>query len=61
VTVIRQGTTTHLHHSIRLYTYAELDMLLSAVGLAPVEVWGDFEGGDYTCDSPHMIVLAEKP
>jgi len=61
VTVIQNGSETHLHHTIRLYTFTELEMLLSAAGLVPRGVWGDFQGGDYTCDAPHMIVLAEKP
>ena len=61
VTVIREGKETRLHHSIRLYTFTELEMLLAAAGLTPIAVWGDFQGDDYTCDSPHMIVLSEKP
>ena len=61
VTVVQNGKETRLYHSIRLYTLTELKMLLTAVGLAPVAVWGDFQGADYTCDSPHMILLSEKP
>ena len=61
VTLIQEGRETHLHHSIRLYTCTELEMLLTAAGLAPLGVWGDFRGTDYTCDAPHMIVLAQKP
>ena len=60
VTVMQNGEETKLHHSIRLYTFTELQMLLAAADLAPVSVWGDFHGGDYTCDSPQMIILAEK-
>ncbi len=61
VTVYQNGEETHLFHSIRLYTFTELQMLLSAAGLETQAVWGDFHGGDYTTDSPHMIVLACKP
>lgn len=60
VTVIQDSRQTLLHHSIRLYTFTELQMLLAAADLAPVSVWGDFQGGEYTCDSPQMIVLAER-
>jgi SAM-dependent methyltransferase len=60
VTVIQNGEQTRLHHSIRLYTFTELQMLLAAADLAPVSVWGDFQGGEYTCDSPQMIILAER-
>jgi SAM-dependent methyltransferase len=61
VTVIDKGRETRLYHSVRLYTFTEMEMLLSASGLEVAAVWGDFHGGDYTCDSPRMIVLAEKP
>lgn len=60
VTIVQNGEETHLHHSIRLYTPTELDMLLASVGLATIAVWGDFHGDDLTIDSPHLILLAEK-
>ncbi len=60
VTVIKDGTETRLHHDIRLYTFTELDMLLSASGLAVDGVWGDFEGGAFSWNSASMIVLAKK-
>ncbi|MDP6041580.1 MAG: class I SAM-dependent methyltransferase [Candidatus Latescibacteria bacterium] len=61
VTIVQNGEETHLHHSIRLYTATELDMLLASVGLITTAVWGDFHGDDLTIDSPHLILLAEKP
>lgn len=61
VTVVRKGRQTHLFHSIRLYAYTELEMLLVAAGLVPLDIWGSFHGSDYTCDSSHMIVMAQKP
>lgn len=60
VTVFEDGRETRLHHSIRIYAFTELEMLLESVGLQVVNVWGDFRGGDYTCDSAHTIVLAER-
>jgi SAM-dependent methyltransferase len=60
VTVIQNGKETHLHHAIRLYTATEMDLLLASVGLETRGIWGDFTGGDFTTDSPHLILLAEK-
>ena len=60
VTVFEEGRQTHLHHSIRIYAFTELEILLESVGLRTVSVWGDFRGGDYTVDSAHMIVLSER-
>ena len=60
VTVFQEGRETQLHHSIRVYAFTELEMLLESVGLQAVNVWGDFRGGDYTVDSRHTIVLAQR-
>ena len=60
VTVFENGRETHLHHTIRIYAFTELEMLLESVGLHTINVWGDFKGSDYTCDSLHTIVLAKK-
>lgn len=60
VTVFEDGRETQLHHSIRIYAYTELDMLLESVGLRPKHVWGSFRGEAYTVDSPQTIVLAER-
>jgi len=60
VTIIENGKETHLQHTIRLYTPTELDLLLASVGLFTIQVWGDFRGGEFTSDSPHLILLAEK-
>jgi SAM-dependent methyltransferase len=60
VTVVEDGNETRLWHSIRVYTFTEIEMLLQAVGLRPLDVWGDYQSSPYTCDSEHMIVLSEK-
>lgn len=60
VTIIKDGVETHLQHTIRLYTPTELDLLLASVGLFTINVWGDFRGGEFTSDSPSLILLAEK-
>lgn len=60
VTVIRDGRETHLHHSIRVYAFTELEMLLMACGLTVEGVWGDFEGGAFSWNSASMIVLGRK-
>tara|TARA_A100001037_G_scaffold300307_1_gene327555 strand:- start:1001 stop:1729 length:729 start_codon:yes stop_codon:yes gene_type:complete len=60
VTVFADGRETQLHHSIRIYAFTELEMLLESVGLRVLSVWGDFRGSDYTCDSEHTIVLTQR-
>ena len=60
VTVFEEGRETNLHHSIRIYAFTELEMLLQSVGLQTTNVWGNYKGSDFTVDSTHMIVLAEK-
>lgn len=60
VTLVQNGRETHLHHSIRLYTVPELQVLLEAVGLYADDVWGDYDGGDFTWDSPQLILHARR-
>jgi SAM-dependent methyltransferase len=61
VTVIRDGLETRLHHSIRVYAFTELEMLLMSCGLEVEGVWGDFRGGEFAWNAASMIVLAQKP
>lgn len=60
VTVIRDGQETHLHHSIRVYAFTELEMLLMASGLSVEGVWGDFQGGEFSWNAASMIVMARS-
>jgi len=47
--------------SVRLYTHVELIGRLRAAGLNPRACYGDFDGRDYTTDSPRCIMVARKP
>jgi len=47
-------------HAIRLYTPRELAGMLERAGLRFRQVWGGFDGQDYSLDSRRMIVLAKK-
>ena len=60
LTVIERGREKRLSHSIRVYTFTELEILLRAAGLTTVKVWGNLEGRPYTWDTRSMILLAQK-
>lgn len=60
VTVVDGGREESFYHSVRVYSYTELEMLLAASGLITLAVYGDFEGSAYTWDAPRMIVVAQK-
>lgn len=45
---------------LRWFHRFELERLLLAHGLAPVAVFGDFDGSAYADGSPQLIVLAQK-
>ncbi len=47
-------------HSLRLYTFTELERMLNDAGLTARETWGDFRGSNYTMYSQRMVVLAER-
>ena len=44
----------------RMYLFPEFAKMLNRAQLAPIQVYGDFDGSEYTWDSKRMIVLAEK-
>ena len=54
------GSKREIHLAWRLYFYPELAKMLSRAGLAPIQVFGGFDGSEFTWDSNRMIVLAEK-
>jgi len=60
VTVIDGAKRREYAHSIRLYSAAELAMLLASIGIETLDVYGDFDGSEMTVDSPHMILIGER-
>jgi SAM-dependent methyltransferase len=46
---------------VRLYERGELERMVREVGLRPVEVLGDYDGGPHGPGSPRVILVAEKP
>jgi len=47
-------------HSLRLYTFIELERMLKEAGLTVRDAWGDFRGSAFNMYSPRMVVLAER-
>ena len=47
--------------SVRFYTLSEINNLLENNGFSIESIFGDYEGGEYTAISPHMIIFARKP
>ena len=54
------GSKSEVHLAWRLYFYPEFAKMLNRAELAPIQVFGGFDGSEYTWDSNRMIVLAEK-
>ncbi|MHB9132209.1 MAG: class I SAM-dependent methyltransferase [Armatimonadota bacterium] len=47
-------------HSVRVYTYTELDWLLHQAGLTIDAVHGGFRGEELTWDAPRMVLIVKK-
>ncbi|HPU85432.1 MAG TPA: methyltransferase domain-containing protein [Candidatus Latescibacteria bacterium] len=60
VIVLEHGKERSYHHSIRLYTAAELATLLASVGVEVLDVFGDYDGAALSFDTPRMVVVGEK-
>ncbi len=54
------GSKREIHLALRLYFYPEFTEMLNRAGLTPIQVFGDYDGSEFTWDSKRMIVLAEK-
>lgn len=54
------GRVHEVRLTCRLYFYPELTKMLNRADLTPIQVFGDYDGSEYTWDSRRMIVLAEK-
>ena len=54
------GRVHEVRLTCRLYFYPELTKMLNHADLTPIQVFGDYDGSEYTWDSRRMIVLAEK-
>ena len=54
------GERREQFHSVRLYSYPELEAMLSKAGLGVERTWGDFDGSDLSRESRRMIVLAQR-
>jgi SAM-dependent methyltransferase len=61
VVVLDDEGTREYHHSIRLYSFTEISMLLEAAGLMVTDVYGGFEYEPFTVDCDRMLILARKP
>ena len=58
VTVIDKQGKRSYHHSIRLYSFTELTMLLEAAGFSVLSVYGSFTGDNFDLKQDRMLILA---
>jgi len=54
------GRRSERSHSLRLYTFNELDKMLQEAGLRVQSTYGDFDSGPFHFRSRRMIVIARK-
>jgi len=58
--VDNKGQKRKLESSFRLYTLREMLDMFCRYGLTLTDVYGDFDGSQYTSKSPRMILVASK-
>jgi SAM-dependent methyltransferase len=59
VTVIDKNGKRNYHHSIRVYSFTEISMLLEAAGFRVLDVFGGFDFEEYNLYNSRMLVLSE--
>ncbi len=65
----RQGTLTCIigqqriirAHNLRLYAAHELHAMITRAGLQILQIYGDLDQREFTLQSPHIVILAQKP
>lgn len=58
--LVEDGEAREFEVSHRVYSASELTDLLREAGVGTVDVYGDFEGGDYDHEAERLVVVAEK-
>ncbi len=59
VTVIDKSGKKDYHHSIRVYCFTEISMLLEAAGLEVLAVFGGFGGETFDWSNDRMLILSQ--
>lgn len=58
--IFENGKRREYSFSLRLYTFTEILDLLKRAGFIMEAVYGDFAFGEYSLDSPRMILISRK-
>lgn len=61
ITIHEDGSRTDNSHSLRLYTYNEIEKMLQQAGLTIKSSYGDFDSSPLDHKSRRMILVANKP
>jgi SAM-dependent methyltransferase len=61
ITIEHDDGTDSFQESVRLYTLDDLKEMYAAVGLTLAELFGDYDGAEYTPESPRLLLHARKP
>lgn len=54
------GRESVFEHTVRLYERSKLEAMLDKAGFAVEEVYGGYEGENFSSESPHLILITQK-
>ncbi|HUV04836.1 MAG TPA: class I SAM-dependent methyltransferase [Armatimonadota bacterium] len=60
ITIRADGRRSESDHSMRIYTYRELEQMLDKAGLEIQSAWGGFDSSPFTLTSRRMLVVTAK-
>jgi SAM-dependent methyltransferase len=60
IKIKENGRVRAYRESVRLYTLAEMQAMLTAAGLKLLKTFGDFDGSDFTASSPRLILVGRR-
>jgi SAM-dependent methyltransferase len=60
LTILSDGSRIENNHSLRIYTYREMEAKLNRAGLSILSAWGQYDGEGYGYLSRRMMIVARK-
>ncbi len=60
IKIKENGQVREYRESVRLYTLAEMQAMLTVAGLTLAKTFGDFDGSDFTSASPRLILAGKR-
>lgn len=60
IRIVTENNERLINESVKLYTREQIEQMFIQSGLNVHSVWGDFDGQEYSANSPRLIIMGQK-